>query len=125
MALKGKPAALERGGLSEHVRLKAEHSDNSANAAAGQGNGPRSLARPRLVGSVAFAGSEVRVSIATVRGVPSVDVRSFQPFAAHTPKLMSAGQGVSVPVGRVIALAAMLVEAEDQARAMGLIGGDE
>ncbi len=91
---------------------------------AGQANLTTPAAR-HLVGSVPFSGGEVRVSIVTAKGVPSVDVRSFQPFVSHAPKLMSAGQGVSVPVGRVIALAAMLVEAEDQARATGLIGGDE
>ncbi len=81
-------------------------------------------AQRRIVGSIVLDGGEVRVSIAPIKGVPSIDVRAFRPFVAHAPKLLAAGPGVRFPMGRAIDLAAMLVEAECQARAMGPIGGD-
>ena len=126
MSSNRKPAARECGELSEVVRLQAERTEDSPKAQAEQQrqHGLVRAAARRLVGSVAFDGGEVRVTIATVRGVPSVDVRAFRPLVAHAPTLMAGGPGVSFPVGRAIDLAAMLVEAEDQARTMGLIGGD-
>ena len=124
MAPNEKTATLERGGLLEIVRTHAELAKDKASDQAKQARVRSAVAR-RFVGAVPFAGGEVRVTIAPVKGVPSIDMREFRPFVAHAPKLMAAGQGVSFPVGRAIELAAMLVEADDQARAMGLMGDGE
>jgi hypothetical protein len=79
------------------------------------------LEKPVAVGAVVKnATEEVRVSLQHFKGHDLIDVRVFGKFSA-AKTFMGTGKGVAINVAKLPDLIALLIEAERQARDLGLL----
>ena len=102
----------------EAVMLAADGANPTNNACPGQ------LSVAIVVAKIAKGEGEVRVILDMFKGRNVIDVRLFELFTmAAVP--MPTKRGVTLAVERLPELAAALMEAERQARELGLIGGDQ
>jgi len=79
---------------------------------------------PLLIGSLALGSkAEVRVSLDTFNGRPRIDLRTWCDYSAGPVATRGpTRKGVSLPVADLPALLAAILDAEAQARALGLLG---
>ena len=68
---------------------------------------------------------ELRVSLAEFKGTQFVDLRIYSEFAGSTHARSPTKIGVTCSFERLPQLVRALMDAEAQAQALGLIGGDE
>jgi hypothetical protein len=92
-----------------------------SSAQAGPESPPGKRRFPVVVAAIVAGPGEVRITLDRFKGVPTVDVRWFEPF---TPAMvpMPTRKGVTLGVERLPELARALAEAEAKASELGLLG---
>ena len=82
-------------------------------------------AERRVVDVVRWTDGEIRLHLIYGDDGPAVELKAFMRATPDGPIPASWWQSLTVPVSKLIALSAACVEAEDQARANGMLEGCE